>query len=72
MESARRTSSAERHRRTRAAKRAQGLREVRLWVPDLRNPAVLAEVARQGKLLRDAPEQGEASLFLTDHLLGHD
>jgi hypothetical protein len=31
--------------------RAQGLRPVQHWVPDLRNPRVLADLRRQGRLL---------------------
>ncbi len=36
--------------------RAQGLRPVQHWVPDLRDPEVLAEVRRQGALLAKHPE----------------
>jgi hypothetical protein len=36
--------------------RAQGLRPVQHWVPDLRNPRVLADLLRQGKLLAQHPE----------------
>jgi hypothetical protein len=59
---------ADKFRRYRAAKRAAGLREVRLWVPDLRNPAVLAELSRQGRNLRDSSEQHEATSYLSEHL----
>jgi hypothetical protein len=36
--------------------RAQGLRPVQHWVPDLRDPRVLADLRRQGKLLARHPE----------------
>jgi hypothetical protein len=36
--------------------RAQGLRPVQHWVPDLRDPKVLAEVRRQAKLMARHPE----------------
>ena len=36
--------------------RAQGLRPVQHWVPDLRNPKVLAEVRREVKLMAQHPE----------------
>ena len=36
--------------------RAQGLRPVQYWVPDLRDPEILAEVRRQGALLSKHPE----------------
>jgi hypothetical protein len=41
-------------RRTRL--RAQGLRPVQHWVPDLRNPRVLAEIRREAKALSKHPE----------------
>lgn len=36
--------------------RAQGLRPVQFWVPDLRNPGVRANLRRQGGLLGQHPE----------------
>lgn len=36
--------------------RAQGLRPVQHWVPDLRDPQVLAEIRREGELLAKHPE----------------
>jgi Antitoxin MazE-like len=36
--------------------RAQGLRPVQHWVPDLRDPKVLAEIRRQAKLMAQHPE----------------
>jgi hypothetical protein len=36
--------------------RAQGLRPVTHWVPDLRNPKVLAEIRREAKLMAQHPE----------------
>lgn len=38
--------------------RAQGLRPVQFWVPDLRDPKVLADLRRQGKLLARPAEGG--------------
>jgi Protein of unknown function (DUF3018) len=40
----------------RARLRAQGLRPVQHWVPDLRNPKVLAEIRREAKLIARHPE----------------
>jgi hypothetical protein len=57
MSTPRRKSDPERHRRYRAAKRAQGLREIRLWVTDHRRPGFAEEAARQAALLRDAPDE---------------
>ncbi len=39
--------------------RAQGLRPVQFWVPDLRNSTVRADLRRQGRLLAKHPENGE-------------
>src|SRR3954447_23934636 len=36
--------------------RAQGLRPVQHWVPDLRDPKVLAEIRREAKLMAHHPE----------------
>jgi Protein of unknown function (DUF3018) len=36
--------------------RAQGLRPVQHWVPDLRDPKVLAEIRREGAMLSRHPE----------------
>ena len=38
--------------------RAQGLRPVQYWVPDLRDPKVRAEIRRQAKLLARPVEGG--------------
>lgn len=39
--------------------RAQGLRPVQHWVPDLRNPKVLADLKRQAKLMAQHPQNAE-------------
>ena len=36
--------------------RAQGLRPVQHWVPDLRNPKVLAQIRREAKMIAQGPE----------------
>lgn len=45
----------------RARKRAAGLREVRLWVPDTRSPEFRKEAARQAALLDQSDDEREAS-----------
>jgi Protein of unknown function (DUF3018) len=35
--------------------RAQGLRPVQHWAPDLRDPKVLAQIHREGAMLSKAP-----------------
>jgi hypothetical protein len=36
--------------------RAQGLRPVQFWVPDLRDPKVLAEIRREGAMMAKHPD----------------
>jgi DNA-binding LacI/PurR family transcriptional regulator len=48
----------ERMQARRARLRAQGLRPVQHWVPDLRNPKVQADLRRQAKLLAQPVEGG--------------
>jgi hypothetical protein len=43
-------------RAPRARLRAQGLRPVQHWVPDLRNPKVQAEIRREIKMMAQHPE----------------
>ena len=38
----------------RAKLRAQGLRPIQIWVPDLRSPAFIAEARRQSRLVARA------------------
>lgn len=45
----------------RARKKAAGLREVRLWVPDVRSPEFRKEAARQAALLDHSEDEREAS-----------
>jgi hypothetical protein len=44
--------------------RAQGLRPVQHWVPDLRDPKVLAEIRREGALLAQHPENAAIDDFI--------
>jgi Antitoxin MazE-like len=46
----------QRMRARRKRLRAQGLRPVQFWVPDLRDPRVRADLRRQGRLLARHPE----------------
>ncbi len=48
----------------RARKRAAGLREVRLWVPDVRSPEFRKEAARQAALLDHSDDEREASAMM--------
>ena len=44
--------------------RAQGLRPVQYWVPDLRDPRVRADLRRQGELLARHPENTEIDAWI--------
>ena len=44
--------------------RAQGLRPVQHWVPDLRDPHVRADLLRQGRLLAQHPENAEIDAWI--------
>jgi Protein of unknown function (DUF3018) len=48
----------------RARKKAAGLREIRMWVPDLESPEFRAEAARQAALLDQSEEEREISAFM--------
>lgn len=45
----------------RARKKANGLREVRLWLPDVRSPAFHAEAKRQASLLDQSEDERRAA-----------
>lgn len=49
--------------RYRDAKRARGLKLVRLWVPDPNAPGFREQAERQALVLRDAAEEAEALRF---------
>lgn len=49
-------TATDRMRAYRARQRAAGLRPVQFWVPDMRNPNVRKEIARQAALLDTHPE----------------
>ena len=50
--------------RDRAARRARGMRLLRVRVPDPRAPGFREEAERQALLLRGAPEEGDALDFI--------
>ncbi len=54
-------SKFQRYRRT---KQSKGMRLLRLWVPDTRSTAFKKEIRREVALLREAPEQLEATRFI--------
>lgn len=50
--------------RYRASRRAQGMKLLRVWLPDPRQAGFAKEASRQAALLRGAPEETEALLFI--------
>jgi len=50
--------------RYRAGRRAQGMKLLRIWVPDPATPGFRDEAQRQAAVLRAAPEQQEAIDFI--------
>ena len=44
--------------------RAQGMRQVTYWVPDLSNPDVMADLKRQAKLMAQHPQNAELDDWL--------
>ena len=57
-------SSRDKVRDHRARLRAQGLRPIQIWVPDVRSPAFLAEARRQSRIVTDAAGEDEIQDFL--------
>ena len=49
-------SARQRMQERRQRLRAQGLRPVQFWVPDLRDPKVLKEIRREGAMMRQHRE----------------
>lgn len=50
--------------RLRAARKARGMKLLRIWVPDPKAPGFAAEARRQAAILRGAPEEQEALDFI--------
>ena len=50
--------------RYRKSQESRGMKLLRIWVPDPRRPEFAKEAARQGKLLRERPEEKEAMAFI--------
>ncbi len=48
----------------RARKKQAGLREVRLWIPDMRSPEFIAEAQRQAALLDQSDDERAAAAMM--------
>ncbi|HEY7977005.1 MAG TPA: antitoxin MazE family protein [Rhizomicrobium sp.] len=58
------SSSAKKVRAHRARLRAQGLRPIQIWVPDVNDPKFIAEARRQSRLVAQSPGEKEVQEFL--------
>ncbi|MGF1550831.1 MAG: antitoxin MazE-like protein [Sphingomonadaceae bacterium] len=54
----------DKYRRYRARKKAKGLKEIRMWVPDVNAPGFWERSVLAAAILRDAPEEEETMLFI--------
>jgi hypothetical protein len=61
---AQRRSTAGKVRAHRARLRAQGLRPIQIWVPDVRSPAFLAEAHRQSMAVAGSAQAEEDQAFV--------
>ena len=59
-----RKSTRDKVRAHRARLRAQGLRPIQIWVPDLRSPAFKAEARRQSRLIATSRHEAEDQAFI--------
>ena len=50
--------------RYRAAKKAAGLKEIRLWTFDPNDPVFMAQLKREMELIRNDPEEVEVMKFI--------
>lgn len=57
-------SSVGKVRRHRARLRKQGLRPIQIWVPDVNNPRVLAELRRQMRAIARSEQEKDDLAFI--------
>jgi hypothetical protein len=57
-------SSREKVREHRQRLRAQGLRPIQIWVPDVRTPEFRAEAHRQSLLIANSPQDADDQAFI--------
>jgi hypothetical protein len=57
-------SSAKKVRAHRAKLRAQGLRPIQIWVPDVNDPKFIAEAHRQSLAIANSPHEKEDQAFI--------
>lgn len=59
-----RKSSRDKVRAHRARLRAEGLRPIQIWVPDVRSPQFIKEARRQSKLIAASPTEADDQAFI--------
>jgi Protein of unknown function (DUF3018) len=57
-------SSRDKVRNHRERLRAQGLRPIQIWVPDVRSPTFLAEAHRQARLVSTSPDAADEQAWV--------
>jgi hypothetical protein len=60
----RRAATRRKVREHRQRLRAQGMRPIQIWVPDVRSPEFAAEARRQSLLVAQSPEEAEIQAFI--------
>lgn len=64
MRGAARADATSKFRRYRARRKADGMKLVRIWVPDPTSPTFAARAQREAEALRGAPEEQDALDFI--------
>lgn len=59
-----RKSSRDKVRAHRARLRAEGLRPIQVWVPDVRSPQFIKEARRQSRLIAASPTEADDQAFI--------
>lgn len=59
-----RKSSAQKVQRHRDKLRAQGLKPIQIWVPDVNDPKFIAEARRQSRAVAQSPHEKEDQAFI--------
>ncbi|MBM3733696.1 MAG: DUF3018 family protein [Acidimicrobiia bacterium] len=68
----RKAASRDKVRAHRARLRAQGLRPIQIWVPDMGSPAFKAEARRRSRLVAASPHEAEdQAVHRSHHPGGH-
>jgi hypothetical protein len=61
---ARQKKTREKVRKHRERLRAQGLRPIQIWVPDVHSPEFIAEARRQSRLIAESPYEADDQAFI--------